>query len=44
MVAVSAGEGLSRIFDSYGVAAVVHGGQASNPSTGELLDAVEKID
>ncbi|MGZ6265760.1 MAG: DAK2 domain-containing protein, partial [Candidatus Limnocylindrales bacterium] len=44
VVAVSAGEGLSRIFDSYGVAAVVHGGQASNPSTGELLDAVEKID
>ena len=27
-----------------GVAAVVHGGQTSNPSTGELLDAVEKID
>ncbi len=44
VVAVSAGEGLARIFDSYGVAAVVHGGQASNPSTGELLDAVEKID
>jgi DAK2 domain fusion protein YloV len=44
VVAVAAGEGLARIFDSYGVAAVVHGGQASNPSTGELLDAVEKID
>ena len=44
VVAVAAGEGLARIFDSYGVAAVVHGGQTSNPSTGELLDAVEKID
>ena len=41
---MAAGEGLARIFDSYGVAAVVHGGQTSNPSTGELLDAVEKID
>jgi hypothetical protein len=44
VVAVAAGEGLARIFDSYGVAGVVHGGQTSNPSTGELLDAVEKID
>jgi hypothetical protein len=44
VVAVAAGEGLARIFDSYGVAAVVRGGQTSNPSTGELLDAVEKVD
>ncbi|HEX7544181.1 MAG TPA: DAK2 domain-containing protein [Candidatus Limnocylindrales bacterium] len=44
VVAVTAGEGLARIFDSFGVAAVVHGGQSDNPSTGELLDAVEKID
>ena len=43
VVAVAAGEGLARIFDSYGVAAVVHGGQSNNPSTGELLDAVEKV-
>jgi DAK2 domain fusion protein YloV len=44
VVAVTAGEGLARIFDSFGVAAVVHGGQSDNPSTGELLDAVERID
>jgi DAK2 domain fusion protein YloV len=44
VVAVAAGAGLARIFDSYGVAAIVHGGQTNNPSTGELLDAVEKID
>ena len=44
VVAVAAGEGMARIFNSYGVAAVVHGGQTANPSTGELLDAVEKID
>ena len=43
VVAVAAGDGLARIFDSYGVAAVVHGGQTNNPSTGELLDAVERI-
>jgi hypothetical protein len=43
IVAVAAGDGLARIFDSYGVAAVVHGGQTNNPSTGELLDAVEKM-
>jgi dihydroxyacetone kinase-like predicted kinase len=44
VVAVTCGEGLARIFDSFGVAAVVHGGQSDNPSTGELIDAVEKID
>jgi len=43
VVAVVAGDGLARIFDSYGVAAVVRGGQNDNPSTGELLDAVAKI-
>jgi hypothetical protein len=43
IVAVAAGDGLARIFESYGVAAVVQGGQSNNPSTGELLDAVEKI-
>ncbi len=43
VVAVAAGDGLARIFGSYGVAAIVHGGQTNNPSTGELLDAVEKI-
>jgi hypothetical protein len=43
VVAVAAGDGLARIFESYGVAAVIHGGQSNNPSTGELLDAVERI-
>jgi uncharacterized protein len=44
VVAVAAGDGLARVFDSFGVAAVVQGGQSNNPSTGELLDAVERID
>jgi DAK2 domain fusion protein YloV len=40
---VAAGNGLARIFESFGVAAIVHGGQSNNPSTGELLDAIEAI-
>ena len=43
VVAVAAGAGLARIFNSYGVAAVVQGGQSNNPSTGELIDAVDRI-
>jgi dihydroxyacetone kinase-like predicted kinase len=43
IVAVTSGDGLARIFESFGVAAVVRGGQSNNPSTGELLDAVERI-
>ena len=43
VVVVASGEGLSRIFEDLGVAAIVRGGQAANPSTGELLAAVEAI-
>jgi DAK2 domain fusion protein YloV len=43
VVVVAAGAGLARIFESYRVAAIVDGGQSNNPSTGELLDAVEGI-
>ena len=43
VVVVASGEGLSRIFEELGVAAIVRGGQAANPSTGELLAAVEAI-
>ncbi|MEO8229622.1 MAG: DAK2 domain-containing protein [Chloroflexota bacterium] len=43
VVAVAAGEGLARIFHDLGVAAIVRGGQAANPSTGELLAAVDAI-
>jgi DAK2 domain fusion protein YloV len=44
VVAVASGEGLARIFADLGVAAIVHGGQSANPSTGELLAAVDAID
>ena len=44
VVAVAAGEGLAAIFKDFGVHSVVYGGQTSNPSTGELLEAVKAVD
>ena len=44
VIAVTAGDGLAAIFRDFGVAAVVQGGQTSNPSTGELLEAVTAAD
>jgi fatty acid kinase len=43
VVAVSPGAGLSRIFASLGVAAVVEGGQTMNPSTQDILQAFENL-
>lgn len=43
VIAVAPGEGLAAIFRDFGVAAVVQGGQAANPSTGELLEAVASV-
>ncbi len=43
VVAVVAGDGLAAIFRDFGVAAVVHGGQSANPSTGELLNAIGAV-
>ena len=42
-VAISAGDGLSEIFKSIGVDYVIEGGQTMNPSTADILDAVEKV-
>jgi fatty acid kinase len=44
VVAVVAGDGLAAIFRDFGVAAIVSGGQSANPSTGELLAAIEAVD
>ena len=41
VIAVAAGDGLAAIFRDFGVAAVVRGGQSANPSTGELLAAID---
>jgi DAK2 domain fusion protein YloV len=43
VVAVSSGEGLTELFHQLGVQAVIAGGQTLNPSTAELLDAVERV-
>lgn len=41
VVAVGMGDGIRRIFFSLGVQVVVEGGQTMNPSTAQLLEAVE---
>ena len=42
-VAVASGEGLARVFQSLGASAIVPGGRTMNPSTQEILRAVEAI-
>jgi DAK2 domain fusion protein YloV len=41
VVAVATGDGVRRIFYSLGAQRIVTGGQSMNPSTAQLLDAVE---
>ena len=43
IVVVAPGEGLTRVFESLGVSAVVPGGQSMNPSTQEILKAIEGL-
>ena len=43
VVCVSPGPGLSRIFASLGVAAIVQGGQTMNPSIKEILSSFEDL-
>ncbi len=42
-VAISAGDGLAEIFRNLGVDEVIEGGQTMNPSTEDILNAVEKV-
>jgi len=42
-IAVAAGEGMANILRSLGVDHVVSGGQTMNPSTKDLLDAIEQV-
>ena len=42
VVAVVAGEGNRRLFESMGATGIVDGGETMNPSTEELLDAIER--
>lgn len=43
IIAVVSGDGLADVFRSLGVTAIVSGGQTMNPSTKDLLQAVESV-
>ncbi len=40
VIAVSSGEGLSELYKSLGVTSIVSGGQTMNPSTNDIVDAI----
>ena len=42
-VAVSMGDGMKKIFSELGVDEIIEGGQTMNPSTADILDAVERV-
>lgn len=42
-IAVSAGQGLTDIFKELGVDYLIEGGQTMNPSTEDMLNAIEKV-
>jgi hypothetical protein len=43
VVAVAPGSGIAQVFASLGVAAIVEGGQTMNPSTQDILSAVDNL-
>ena len=43
VVAVSSGDGLARVFRQLGAAELVMGGQTNNPSTQEILEAIQRV-
>ncbi len=42
-ISVSAGEGIKEIFQELGVDYLIEGGQTMNPSTEDMLNAIEKV-
>ena len=42
-IAVSAGDGINEIFKGLGVDHIIEGGQTMNPSTEDMLNAIEKV-
>ncbi len=42
-ISVSAGKGLSEIFSGLGVDVIIEGGQTMNPSTEDILRAIDKV-
>ncbi len=43
LIAVSVGEGISNIFKSMGADWIIEGGQTMNPSTEDIVSAIEKL-
>ena len=43
-ISVSAGDGISEIFRDLGVDVIIEGGQTMNPSTEDILTAIDRID
>jgi DAK2 domain fusion protein YloV len=43
IIAVAAGEGITDIFNSLGVDIVLSGGQTMNPSTEDIVNAIERV-
>ncbi|MFV1433820.1 hypothetical protein QMK75_28470, partial [Klebsiella pneumoniae] len=43
IIAVVAGDGLAEIFKSQGVDYIISGGQTMNPSTEDIVKAIEKV-
>jgi DAK2 domain fusion protein YloV len=42
VVAVAAGDGLEKVFRSLGATGIIEGGQTMNPSTAQILEAIEQ--
>ena len=42
-IAVSIGEGMNEIFKELGVDHIIEGGQTMNPSTEDMLNAIEDV-
>lgn len=43
VIAIAAGDGLAELFKSMGVAYVISGGQTMNPSTEDILKAIDEV-
>lgn len=43
IIAIASGDGLAQLFQSLGVTHIINGGQTMNPSTQDILDAVEIV-
>ncbi|MCD2256229.1 DAK2 domain-containing protein [Lactobacillus sp. CC-MHH1034] len=43
VIAIASGDGLQQLFESLGVTFVINGGQTMNPSTQDILDAIEQV-